>query len=279
MDVSSRAEACVETPRSLAPAGADPPMVASRFRSRRSVQAVDVVVRRLGGLASLSEREVDLVRRLSGDGEVHAANSVVLAAETEPSGARFIISGWACRYRILPDGRRQVFCFLLPGDGIALGGPRDAGALASVGAVTELQTVDGEAVRRAAANRKEHPGLAQSLYMAVRAEEALLLNQLVRLGRQTAYERAAHLLLELHERLALVGLTQGYSFPLPVTQEVLADILGLSVVHVNRTLQQLKREKLIEVRGGEAKLLAPQVLTALSNYRSRDLAGGKGGEP
>jgi CRP-like cAMP-binding protein len=84
----------------------------------------------------------------------------------------------------------------------------------------------------------------------------------MRLGRQTALERTAHLFLELRQRLAAVGLADGARFPLPLTQEVLADTLGLSIVHMNRTLQQLRREGLVEVKSGWARLLDPAALAA-----------------
>ncbi len=98
-------------------------------------------------------------------------------------------------------------------------------------------------------------------------DEASLLDHIVRLGRQTAYERMAHLLLELRWRLAEVGLGDERKFPLPLTQEVLADALGLSIVHVNRTLQQLRREGLLEMRAGFVELLKPDVLIATSDFR------------
>jgi CRP-like cAMP-binding protein len=89
---------------------------------------------------------------------------------------------------------------------------------------------------------------------------------MVRLGQQTAYERVAHFLLELQRRLQIAGLGDSQRFPLPLTQEMLADSLGLSIVHVNRTLQHLRREKLIELRSGVAILLEPQTLSGICDY-------------
>jgi CRP-like cAMP-binding protein len=81
-------------------------------------------------------------------------------------------------------------------------------------------------------------------------QERWLRDQVVRLGRRSAYERTVHLVLELHERLNAVGLAAGQCFALPLTQDVLADALGLSVVHVNRVLAQARRDGLFELRGG-----------------------------
>jgi hypothetical protein len=108
-------------------------------------------------------------------------------------------------------------------------------------------------------------------------DEASILDQIVRLGRLTALERMAHLLLELYSRLNRVGLTMGRRFSAPITQETLANALGLSVVHINRTLQQLRRERLIEMRAGFVELLQIDTLRSISSYREtlpqQDAAG------
>ena len=97
-------------------------------------------------------------------------------------------------------------------------------------------------------------------------QAAYLLNQLVRVGRQTAYERTAHLILEIHDRLTAVGIADGPTIPMPLTQEIIADALGLSVVHLNRTLQLLRRDHLIESRAGFVKLLQPDQLADLADF-------------
>jgi CRP-like cAMP-binding protein len=111
------------------------------------------------------------------------------------------------------------------------------------------------------------PGLASALASLQSLHEGYLLNHLVRLGRQTAYERVAHLLLELSQRSAAVGLADGASSPLPLTQEILADALGLSIVHINRTLQQLRRDGLLDVRGSSLRLLDARQLMTISDYQ------------
>jgi len=166
---------------------------------------------------------------------------------------------------VLPDGRRQIFSFLLPGDGVGL--DRRSGAeLCTITALTAVESIDAEplldAVQAGAA-----PGLARALAAAAELEQARLFDHMVRLGRQTAYERVAHFLLELQRRLETAGLGDGRRFPLPLTQEIMADALGLSIVHVNRTLQQLRRERLIELRSGVAILLERDLLADIAGYR------------
>jgi CRP-like cAMP-binding protein len=216
-------------------------------------------------LSALSDAELELLRTLGERRERHGAGDE-LAPEGGLSGKpRFLISGWACRQRVLPDGRRQIFSFLLPGDGVALTrrlGPE----LSTVAALTAIETVDAEPVLDAIQAGKA-PGLARALAAVEPLEQTQLFDHMVRLGRQTAYERVAHLLLELQRRLEIAGLGDNQRFPLPLTQEILADALGLSIVHVNRTLQQLRRERLIELRSGVAILLERELLANIAEYR------------
>ena len=180
---------------------------------------------------------------------------------------RFIVQGWAARVRWLADGRRQIFGFLLPGDaiGVCL---RPSRVASTVVALTPLRSVDASAVQYAVTGDDERwGGLKDAIHLRTGLDEMRLLNQILRLGRQTAYERTCHLLLELRERLAGVGIGEGSSFPLPLTQEVLADATGLSVVHVNRILKQLRSERLIDQQAGQLRLLQPDAMESIADYR------------
>jgi CRP-like cAMP-binding protein len=209
---------------------------------------------------------LDLLKNLGDRRERHAAGEELVAEGRPAARARFIVSGWACRQRVLPDGRRQIFQFLLPGDGFGLSRRPPAPELAAVVALTALETVDAEPVIEAA-HAGRAANLARGLNSLPALEQGLLLDHVVRLGRQTAYERVTHFLLELQRRLEVAGLGDAQRFPLPLTQEILADALGLSIVHVNRTLQQLRRERLIELRSGVAILLQPELLAGISDFR------------
>ncbi len=160
--------------------------------------------------------------------------------------------GWAMRHKTLIDGRRQIGNFLLPGDFVC------SEALVfrhSDHTVTTLTAAKVAVVERAAAAELvlAYPRLALAVtYLRVR-EEAMLLERLLSVGRRTAYERAAHLFLELWIRLEPLGLVRGGNIVLPVTQEHLADCLGLSPVHMNRTLQQLRRDGLVQLRRGPSQ--------------------------
>jgi CRP-like cAMP-binding protein len=219
----------------------------------------------LRALSALSDAELEFMRTLVERRERHGVGDELIAERAAGMRPRFILSGWACRQRVLPDGRRQIFSFLLPGDHLGLS-RRPGPELSSVTALTALETADAEPLL-AAIQAGRAPGLARAHACAEPIEQTQLFDHMVRLGRQTAYERVAHFLLELQHRLEVVGLGDAQRFPLPLTQEVLADALGLSIVHVNRTLQQLRRERLIELRSGVAILLERELLANIADYR------------
>lgn len=237
--------------------------IARTFRPR----PLDPALRRFNSLAALSPAEIAIVERTLGTREEHRAGAELLAEGAAMRPPRLIVSGWAVRQRLLPDGRRQIFSFLVPGDGIGFCINPHPLAMAATTALTRIETVDATLVRAAARDGAAHPGLAEVVAAGARLDETRLLDNMVRLGRQTAYERVAHLLLELRDRLVVAGLADELRFPLPATQETLADALGLSVVHINRILQQLRREKVIELHSGRVTLLNPDLLVAIADYR------------
>jgi CRP-like cAMP-binding protein len=226
------------------------------------------VVTRLSALAVLSRDETNLLETISAVTERHQPGAEFFIEGQMLSRPRVLITGWACRARILPDGRRQIFGFYLPGDLIGLCLRRQMMALSSGLALTPLALANAAAVRQALLQHPErNPGLLAACLCADGLEEAYLLNQIARVGRQTAYERLAHLLLEFRSRLVLAGLAKGGRFEMPLTQEVLADALGLSIVHVNRTLQQLRREHLVELRPPFVTLHDPDLLASIADYK------------
>jgi CRP-like cAMP-binding protein len=171
-----------------------------------------------------------------------------------------VVSGWISETRILPDGRRQIFAFLLPGD-VAAGGSSLLCNRELV-AVTNVEIADVGAL----ALGEQSDRLAKSLAEAARLREERLFDHIVRIGRLTAKERVLNLLLELHDRLDAIGLVKEGTFRVPLTQEVFADALGLSVVHINRTLQQLRREGMLTVGRGTVTLHQRNKLAALACY-------------
>jgi CRP-like cAMP-binding protein len=143
----------------------------------------------------------------------------------------------------------------------------DLHADGSAMALTEVVTADASALVAATTQREhEFKGLVALLRLMAALETALLHNHIVRLGRQTAYERMAHLMLEFHARLHVAGLAVGHEFAMPLTQETLADSLGVSVVHVSRILMQLRRDGLLQTASGKVRILDLSSMQAVADW-------------
>jgi len=168
---------------------------------------------------------------------------------------------------MLSDGRRQILSFLLPGDAYGIAARPCGFAPSGIVALTTVTVGELPGLSSAIAGPDVSIGLGAIAWCILRHEEMFLQNQLVRVGRQTAYERTGHLLLELYHRLKAVAFTQGNGYVLPLTQEMLADALGLSVVHTNRTLQQLRRDKMIELRNSAITILQPDAMATVADFR------------
>ncbi|MFC5344514.1 Crp/Fnr family transcriptional regulator [Brevundimonas staleyi] len=229
-----------------------------------------IIARRLSALAPLAAETVALLESLSDIRQAPAGSEMV--ADQAALRPRFLINGWGARVRFLADGRRQILSFVLPGDGLGLCERPNPIALTPVVAITPVQWVEADRIA-AAAFGGDNPDLEDALHIAAALDEACLLDHVVRLGRQTALERLSHLFLELRDRLTRVDLVQDQAFAFPVTQEQLADAAGLSAVHVNRTLQSLRNDDLIEYQHGRLRLLRPALLETLADYRAPMVSG------
>lgn len=176
--------------------------------------------------------------------------------------------GWACRLRVLPDGRRQIFSFLLPGDTIGVHEMAHPAIQPTILAITNVKLLNATKLAEAIGRADESiANIVQACRKQLIWSQAQLLDQIQRLGRLTALERMAHLLLELHYRMQDAGLAEEGRFPLPLTQSQFGEALGLSLVHVNRTLQQLRHERLIELKPGRVAILDRERLELLCDFR------------
>ncbi len=226
-----------------------------------------VLAEHFSAFASLSAAELKLLGDLAEAARYHPPYRDLYVAGAPPPPLRMVVAGWACQYRLLPDGHRQIVSLKLPGDLLTPLMPVRLPSSCAVAALTELETVNAQPFADAAAAAEPaHPGLAHGIRVMAHLDDMLLYDQIVRLGRQTACGRFAHLMLELRERLDRVGLAETDSFPMPLTQDVLADVLGFSVVHVNRTVQQLRRDRLLDIRNGTVTLTQPAALQELSGW-------------
>lgn len=183
---------------------------------------------------------------MSGPTEGHLAGDY-LDRPGAPLRPLLVVAGWAAEQHTLADGRRQLLRLSLQGEVCGLGA-RSRELRPEAQALTDVTLADLSDVEAAVRERRADQTLAEAWRKMESARRAGDLRQLVRLGSLSAAERAGNLLLELYERSAAAGLTHGAVMSLPLTQIQLASYLGLSPVHANRVLQQLRREGLIEVQ-------------------------------
>jgi CRP-like cAMP-binding protein len=216
------------------------------------------VLRRLNRFAPLSAAEIELVRGLGASRKRWRAGTMLLT-EGRTAGPQFVLSGWAGSQRVLRDGRRQIFDFILAGESFGFGARAETHERQAVVSLTAVDTVDASAVLEAS-GAEPLSGLCRALRAMLAHEEIRRLDHMVRLGRLTAYEKAAHFMLEMQHRSGAAEAAR--SFPLPLTQETMADALGLSVVHLNRVLRQLRATNLVQVRGGVATVHDAKALAA-----------------
>ncbi len=217
---------------------------------------------RLQALACLEASDITiLLESLRASNRIHAARTDVCIRGTGAPVCLILAEGWGCRYRTLSNGRRQIIDLLLPGDLLAHGGRHGNLQPASIFSITQIRLFEVPASNPSAKR------LGEALAISLACEQAYLHNHVVRLGRQTAYERMLHLLLELRERLDMAGLVHDDSFALPLTQEQLADTLGLTSVHINRTLQVLRHERLIRLGKGMVTLSQLARIAEIAEYR------------
>jgi CRP-like cAMP-binding protein len=174
-------------------------------------------------------------------------------------------NGWLLRYKILHGGSRQIIDFVLPGQIFGLQACLFKNALDSVAAITDssLSEIPFEMIEDVF---ERNPRLARALFWLAVSETAIIAEHLVDAARRSAYERISHLLLELCVRLKGAGLTDDMSFELPLTQELIGDAVGLTTVHVNRTMRSLREDKLIAVDGKRVTILDFEGLSLISDF-------------
>jgi CRP-like cAMP-binding protein len=229
--------------------------------------SADIFIAKFSSYIDLSDQERAVIEELTKNSMAFEEGQDILLESEKSSSAYLLQSGWAIRYKVVPDGGRQIVSFLLPGD---IFGFRESLFELSDDSVQALTPV---VVHRIPAENiaeicDSYTNLSLALTWARAREHAILTEHIVRLGRRNAYERLGHLLLELLHRLQLVDKAGSSEYFLPLTQEILADTLGLSIVHVNRTLRKLRNDKMIELDPQTRKLriLDQEALSERTGY-------------
>jgi CRP-like cAMP-binding protein len=223
------------------------------------------LTQRLARLVALSPAEIAVLREFHASPRHVARGREIVVEGRKYDGLMVLMDGIAMRYRVLQDGRRQVLNIILPGDFIGFPGCFFESALYSIAALDDC-TVSPVSFSRLLGLFESFPRLGAAIFWSLSCETAMYAEHLIGIGRRSALERVAHFLLEMQTRLQAIGLADERSFRLPLTQEVLADALGLSVQYVNQTLRQLREEDLVTVERHRVTIHDYEALTALADF-------------
>lgn len=222
-------------------------------------------IEHLSGYGLLDEAEKALLADACRNLRELPAGAHLIREGDEPDPVFVILEGWACGYKILPDGGRQIISFLLPGDfcdiHIAILQAIDHSIMTLTKAtVASLPRAEMEALIHA------RPTLTQAFWWSQLVDQSISRSWIVSMGRRKSIERVAHLMCELYIRMRNIGLASDHECKMPLTQLVLADALGLTPVHVNRVLRVLKTEKVMELSHGSLKINAPEKLAQIAGF-------------
>jgi CRP-like cAMP-binding protein len=222
------------------------------------------LLRKLESVASLSAEEKAAILNLPVTVRQMRADHDIVRERDRPTQSCLVLDGWLCRYKILESGARQIFSFHIAGDIPDLQSLHLRTMDHNLGTLVQstVAFIQHESVKNLA---KDFPHICNVLWRDTLIDAAIFREWMVGMGRRDAPSRIAHVLCELFIKLQAVGLTKDHSCHFPITQSVIGDALGLSTVHVNRSLMELRGKGLIK--------LEKQVLTILK----RDELRGEGG--
>ena len=225
---------------------------------------LNLLTRKLENFGRLEPADRQLLDSLLQDVRTIGARSDLIREGDAPSDVHLILDGFACRYKLLPNGSRQIMAYLVPGDFCDLHVFILKTMDHSIGTPSPCRVV--RMSRPQILGLLERPAIARALWWAALVDEATLREWLVNLGAREAEQRVSHLLCELLLRLRAVGLSSDHTYELPITQAELGETMGLSTVHVNRVLQKLRSEKLITLKARKLVILDWQALVAQSGF-------------
>lgn len=222
-------------------------------------------VKKLRSGGDPTEEDVRALGKMVLPPRIFAPQQDAVSEGDQPRLSLVVVSGWACRYKQLQNGKRQLLSLLIPGD---LSEP--FGALAetmdhSIAAITALTVVPVDVVtaRRLANERTE---LGKALWWDLLATHSSLYERILSLGRRSSAERLCHLFCELYYRLNRIGMVRDMEFDFPISQTDLGDLLGLSAVHVNRSLQDIRATGMLSLRDRRVKIHDLATLEDVSHF-------------
>jgi CRP-like cAMP-binding protein len=233
-----------------------------------STQFDSVLATKLHAFLPLTPNELECLAEIQ-SAPLKVKRGTQIVNEGQTGHKAFVLqSGWGCSYKDLSNGARQIISFPIAGDCVGLRSVLLRTADHSFSALTDavVSSVEGAHIMQCVS---DFPRLAAALLWAASRDEAMVVEHLVNVGRRSAIERTAHFFMELAERLTLIGMATETEFKCPLSQFVLADALGLTAIHVNRVLRQLREQDLLTLRRGSVRIHDLK--------RLRELAGFQGG--
>ena len=229
-------------------------------------QLNDVLSRKLNTFIPLSRHELKCLADIQST-PFRVKRGEQLMEEGQTGHKAFVLqSGWACSFKDLPNGIRQVISFPIAGDCVGLRSVLLKTADHSFSALTDavVSAMDGARILKCV---MEFPRVGAAILWAASRDEAMVVEHLVSIGRRSSIECTAHFFMELAERLSLIGLATETEFECPLSQFVLADALGLTAIHVNRVLRQLRELNLLTLRKGIVSIHDLGGLRKLAGYQ------------
>ncbi len=223
------------------------------------------LIQKLQHGADLTDEDRQVLEKVITEPRIVDPRQDMIHEGDRPENVHLILEGFACRYKLLPSGERQIMAYFVPGDlcdlHVSILGEMDH----SIATLSRCKVV--YIPRRAIEEITENYGrINRALWWATLVDEATLREWLVNMGRRPAGKQLAHLLCELLVRLQAVGLATENSYDFPVTQAELADTLGISTVHVNRMLQQLRKDGLLTLQGNRLTITDVDGLKGLADF-------------
>lgn len=226
-----------------------------------------MLIRKLESIATLSDEERQAIESLPVRITALNARQDIVRDGDKPSYCCLVLDGWACRYKLLREGKRQIFSFHIPGDIPDLQSlhvPIMDHSLATVTKAT-VAFIPHESMRDLTAR---FPSIAAIFWRDTLIDAGIFREWMIGLGRRSSFQHVAHLFCELYLKLQAVGLAGNYRCPLPLTQADMADALGLTSVHVNRVLQDMRGKALITLRSNTLVIEAWDELLRVSEFDS-----------
>lgn len=220
---------------------------------------------KLNGFGELSPAAVTALTDVTARPRKIAAKHDLIREGDRPGPVFVMLDGWAYRYKIMPNGTRQVLAYLMPGDCCDL----HIGLLAQMD--HSIQTVTAAVVAMVGraemdAIMDEHRSIARAMYIAQLVDEGIMRAWIASMGRRASIERVAHLMCELYLRARNIGIANGETFALPLSQLLLADSLGMTPVHLNRVLKELRLTGAMTLARGSLLIVDPGKLVQIAGF-------------